>query len=57
MRIILPNSLKQNKNLETSRNSDVLTVPLKTAYKKKISSIEREKLKIKDALIKEQKTQ
>jgi hypothetical protein len=45
MRIILPNSLKQNKNLETRRNSDVLTVPLKTAYKKKISSIEREKLK------------
>jgi hypothetical protein len=57
MRIILPNSLKQNKNLETRRNSDVLTVPLKTAYKKKITSIEREKLKIKDALIKEQKTQ
>jgi len=57
MRIILPNSLKQNKNLETRRNSDVLNVPLKTVYKKKITSIEREKLKIKDALIKEQKTQ
>lgn len=57
MRIILPNSSKQQKNLETRRNSDVLTLPQKTEYKKKISSIEREKLKIKDALIKEQKSQ
>lgn len=55
MRIILPNSLKDVKYKEARRNSDVLTITQKNAIKKKISSIEREKLKVKDALIKEQK--
>jgi hypothetical protein len=55
MRIILPNSLKDVKYKEARRYSDVLTITQKNSIKKKISSIEREKLKVKDALIKEQK--
>lgn len=51
MRIILPNSLKDIKYKEARRYSDILTIPKKITIKKKISSIEREKLKIKDELI------